>query len=96
MVFIFFQGVLQVRPEIDPETTLNKDESSRQDCPDVGSYQPAIPHITLEPQMKNESDEVKEKAEDFSNSKEDLSTPLNLTEEVMKPEQQLAQLTSTW
>lgn len=83
-----------MRPEIDPETTLNKDESSRQDCPDVGSYQPAIPHITFEPQMKKESDEVKEKAE--ADSKEDLGTPLNLTEEFLKQEQQLAQLTSTW
>ncbi|KAI7812634.1 hypothetical protein IRJ41_006057 [Triplophysa rosa] len=92
------ESMLQVRPEINPETTCNKDESSRQEYPDVRSNQPAITQITLEPQIKKESDKGKEKDEqdDFSDkSKEDLGTPLNLTEEVLKQEQQLAQLAST-
>lgn len=85
--------------QVMPETTCNKDETSRQEYLDVRSHQPAVTQITSEPQIKKESDKGKEKAEqeDFSdNSKEDLGTPLNLTEEVLKQEQQLAQLASTW
>ncbi|XP_056603359.1 uncharacterized protein LOC130420212 [Triplophysa dalaica] len=88
------ESMLQVRPE----TTCSKDETSRQEYLDVRSHQPAITQITAEPQIKKESDKGKEKAEqeDFSDhSKEDLGTPLNLTEEVLKQEQQLAQLAST-
>ncbi|KAA0717364.1 Transcription factor TFIIIB component B'' -like protein [Triplophysa tibetana] len=90
-------SMLQVRPEINPETTCKKDENSRQEYLDVRFHQPAITPITLEPQIKKESDKGKEKAEqeDFSDNSKDLGTPLNLTEEVLKQEQQLAQLAST-
>lgn len=92
----FSQGTLEVTPAIDPETTCTKDESSRQENLDVRSKQPAITQIIIEHQIKEESDKVKEKAEqeDFSdNLKGDIA--LNLTEEVLKAEQQLALLTST-
>lgn len=87
---------MEALSEIDPETTCTKDESSRQENLEVKSEQPDITQIIIN-QIKEGSDKVKEKAEreDCSdNLKED--TALNFTEEVLKAEQQLSPLSSTW